>query len=200
MKDFIKWLGVNEKVAKAVVWLLIIMVLLIVTNTMLESIGFPNYQITYDNLRAIKSNIVLEYLISWIIAILNFYTITFLVFGVKEYKKLFKHSLLYLLANIIMTSIFNYGIAQIFIIIYFLIFSYYYSNKKIKYVLCMIISLIINILIQGVAYYYKARLITYESLNRLTQSVLSMDYFIIMGMIILVKEIYLKKRGEKNGK
>ena len=28
MKDFIKWLGVNEKIAKVAVWLLIIMVTL----------------------------------------------------------------------------------------------------------------------------------------------------------------------------
>ena len=50
MKDFIKWLGVNEKIAKVAVWLLIIMVTLIIVNTALASLGFPNYQITYSNL------------------------------------------------------------------------------------------------------------------------------------------------------
>ena len=54
MKDFVKWLGVNEKVAKVVVWLLIIMVMLILTNTMLESLGFPFYKITYQNIRKIN--------------------------------------------------------------------------------------------------------------------------------------------------
>ena len=47
MKDFVKWLGVNEKVAKAIVWLLIIMVTLIIFNMGLESLGFPYYKITY---------------------------------------------------------------------------------------------------------------------------------------------------------
>ena len=56
MKDFIKWLGVNEKIAKVAVWLLIIMVFLIMTNAMLESIGFPNYQLTYANIINININ------------------------------------------------------------------------------------------------------------------------------------------------
>ena len=56
MKDFIKWLGVNEKIAKIAVWLLIIMVFLIVLNTALASLGFPNYQLTYDNLIKVNKN------------------------------------------------------------------------------------------------------------------------------------------------
>ena len=54
MKKFIKWLGVNEKVAKIAVWLLIIMVSLIIINAGLASLGFPNYQITYNNIKQIK--------------------------------------------------------------------------------------------------------------------------------------------------
>ena len=34
MKDFIKWLGVNEKIAKVVVWILIIIVTLNKANYM----------------------------------------------------------------------------------------------------------------------------------------------------------------------
>ena len=56
MKDFIKWLGVNEKVAKVVVWLLIIMTSLIIVNAALESLGFPHYAITYDNLKRIGND------------------------------------------------------------------------------------------------------------------------------------------------
>ena len=45
----------------------------------------------------------------------------------------------------------------------------------------------------------KARFIDYNSINDPTKSILSLDYFIIMAVIILVKEVYLKKRGENDG-
>ena len=61
MKDFIKWLGVNEKIAKVAVWMLIFMVALIIVNTALESLGFPHYAITYDNLKQININKITEY-------------------------------------------------------------------------------------------------------------------------------------------
>ena len=124
MKDFIKWLGVNEKIAKVVVWLLIIMVILILTNTMLESIGFPHYAITYDNLRELKSTKALNYITSWITAILNFYAILLLVFRTKEARKLLKYAIVYLLINIIITTIFNTAIAQLFIIIFVILLCY----------------------------------------------------------------------------
>lgn len=197
MKDFIKWLGVNEKVARVSVWLLIIMVSLIIVNSALASIGFPNYQITYNNLIQIKDNIKLEYLVAWTITLLNFYSILLLIFEVKEYKKLFKYSLLYLILNIIITTTFNTAVAQLFIVMFFTIFSYFYSNKNKKYIIYAIMSVILNIIIQGIAYYFKVRLIDFEQLNRITQGILSIDYFIIMGIIILVKEILLKKKEVK---
>lgn len=40
MKDFCKWLGVNEKIAKIVVWLFIIFIGLIIFNAAFESLGF----------------------------------------------------------------------------------------------------------------------------------------------------------------
>lgn len=199
MKDFIKWLGVNEKIAKVVVWIFIIMVFLIVTNTMLESLGVPYYKITYENIKQINYPLIMQYLVSIIVTILNFYCIMLLVFRVKESKGLFKYSILYLILNWITSIVSDSGILQIFIIIYCVIFCYLYSNKNKKYIIYGILSIIINVGIQGIWYLSKARYIDYSKLDQVSKSLLSIDYFIIMAVIILVKEIYLKKRGEKNG-
>ena len=198
MKDFIKWLGVNEKVAKIAVWLLIIMVFLIVLNTALASLGFPNYQITYDNLIKVNKNNFLEIMLSCILCILNFYAIVLLVFRIKEAKPIFKYALIYLLLNWIVSSVVNQGILEIFIFIYCIVFCYLYSNNNLKYILYGIIAIIIDTIIQGIWYMFKAQFIDYSLLNKASQTLLSLDYFIIIGIIILVKEIYLKKRGEKN--
>ncbi len=50
MKEITKWLGINEKLAKVITWILIVMIMLIVINAALESVGFPEYQIRYDNI------------------------------------------------------------------------------------------------------------------------------------------------------
>ena len=60
-------------------------------------------------------------------------------------------------------------------------------------------AIIIDATIQGIWYTFKAQFIDYSLLNKASQTLLSLDYFIIIGIIILVKEIYLKKRGERNG-
>lgn len=198
MKDFIKWLGVNEKVAKVVVWLLIIMVMLILTNTMLESIGFPHYAITYQNLIKIKETKALDYIASWLTTFLNFYATVFLIFRIKEFKKIFKYSVLYWAGNFIISTVFNLGILQIYIALFIIVFCYLYSNRNKKYILYAILALIVNTLIEGITYYYRARLVSFDTLNKTTQCLLSIDYFIIIGIIILVKEIYLKKRSEKD--
>ena len=195
MKDFIKWLGVNEKVAKVVVWLLIIMVMLILTNTMLESIGFPHYAITYQNLIRIKETKALDYIASWLTTFLNFFAMIFLIFRIKEFKKIFKYSVLYWAGNYVVSTIFNLGILQVYIVLFIIIFSYLYSGKNKKYILY---AIVINIVIEGICYYFKARLVTFSSLSKATQCLLSIDYFIIMIIIILVKEIYIKKRSEKD--
>ena len=200
MKDFVKWLGVNEKVAKAVVWLLIIMVTLIVFNTGLESLGFPFYKITYQNIR--KINIVkhMDIIMMYIVALLNFYSIVLLVFRVKEAKGIFKYALLYLILNAILSLFFSKAVMQIFVIGFILVFCYYYSGKNWKYILYGLIGIIVNVIVQGIAYSYKVRFIDYTKLNNFTKGILSLDYFIIMIIIILVKEIYLKKRSENNGR
>ena len=199
MKDFIKWLGVNEKVAKVAVWMLIFMVFLIVINTALNSLGFPHYAITYDNLKNINTNMIFEAILSVIITILNFYVIILLVFRIKQIKSIFKYSILYLILNFMVINIFNQAFLQIFIMLYCLIFCYIFSSKQKKYIIYGVMSIIINTIIQGICYIYKVQFLDYSSLNRTTQTLLSFDYFIIMAVIILVKEIYIKKRGEKNG-
>ena len=50
MKEFVKWLGVNEKIAKIAVWMLLFMVFLILFNTLLDSLGLPFYKVTVENL------------------------------------------------------------------------------------------------------------------------------------------------------
>lgn len=200
MKDFVKWLGVNEKIAKVVVWLLIIMVMLILTNTMLESLGFPYYKITYDNLQKININKVYNYILGYAVAILNFFSMILLVFRVKDTKKILKYALLYIIINAILSLFLSTAVMQLFVIMWIITFCYLYSGKNNKYILYAVISIIINIVIQGIAYSYKARFIDYTKLDFITKSLLSIDYFIIIGIIILVKEIYLKQRSENNGR
>lgn len=197
MKDFIKWLGVNEKIAKVAVWMLIFMVFLILTNTMLESMGFPHYAITYDNLIKVKTNLVLETIVSALVAGLNFYTIILLVFRAKEAKNIFKYCVLYCILNFLVNEIFGYTTLQILIVVFCTTFCYFYSKKNWKYIFYGIGSIIANIIIQGIWYITKIQFIDYTQINRLTKTLLSFDFFIIMAVIILVKEIYLKKRGEK---
>lgn len=197
MKDFIKWLGVNEKIAKVAVWLLIIMVTLIIFNTALDSVGFPHYQITYDNLKQINAVKVIRVCASLLVCFVNFYTIVLLVFRIKDVKPILKYAVLYVMLSWIITQTLNYGILQIFIALYILIFCYLYSNKKPKYILYGIISFIINTAVQGITYLYKMNIIDFSKVTTITRALFSIDYFIIMGIIILVKEIYLKKRGGK---
>ena len=197
MKKFIKWLGVNEKVAKIAVWLLIIMVSLIIINTALASLGFPNYQLTYNNLVNINVSKILNIIFSWIISFLNFYSIISLVFKVNKSKDMFKYAILYLVLAIMIQGLTNYVISQIFILGYILIFCFKYSDNNWKYIIYGIGALLVNTIAQYICYIYKIRLIDFSSINQATKTILSLDYFIIIGIIILVKEIYLKKRGEK---
>src|SRR5574344_1996099 len=94
MKDFCKWLGVNEKIAKIVVWLFIFMAMLIIFNTALESLGFPYSKITIENLDRLNYSKVLEYLSNWIMIFLNFYSMIFLIFRTSQFKMVFKYSLI----------------------------------------------------------------------------------------------------------
>ena len=197
MKDFIKWLGVNEKVAKVVVWMFIIMVMLITINTALDSIGFPHYQITYENLKQINTSLLINTILSCLACIANFYCIVLLVFRVKETKKIFKYAILYMVLNWIITSLFGNGILQIYIFLFIILFCYLYSKKNWKYILYGILALFINTIAQGIIYLFKISNINYFKTNELTRIILFIDYLIIMTIIILVKEIFIKKRGEK---
>ena len=197
MKEFLKWLGVNEKVAKVVVWMLIIMIFLIVINTMLESIGLPYYKITVEHLKNINTNKLIEFVMASIVTLLGFYSIVFLVFRIKDFKKIFKYSLLYLILNIIINATFDYGISQIFIFTYMLIFFYLFSHKNWRYIIYGLLSIALNSIIQYICYLYKIRYIEFDNINQTNRLFLSLDFFIIMGIIILVKEIILNKKEEK---
>ena len=197
MKEFLKWLGVNEKVAKVVIWLAVIMGFLIIVNTALDSLGLPYYKITVDNLVKIKTYKVFEYLTAWIVGLFNFYTIVFLIFRVKDFKRIFPYSILYILGNILVSETIGVLASQIYIIVFLLGFCYFYSGKKVKYILYGIISLIFNTFVQYIWFTYKASSINIAELNSTTKTILTLDFFIIMTIIILVKEIYLRQRGCK---
>lgn len=198
MKDFVKWLGVNEKIAKVGVWLLIIMVMLILTNTLFESIGIPHYAITYENITKINPTKAIRLTFECIVCILNFYAIVLLIFRTKEIKPIFKYTVIYAILNFIIYKMFGYIASQVLVIVYILLFCYLYSNKNKKYIIYGILAMIFNILTQGIWYSIKANLIDYTNIDGVTKAVLSIDYFIIMAVIILVKEIYLKKRRDTN--
>lgn len=197
MKDFIKWLGVNEKIAKLVVWVFIIMGMLIIFNAALDSLGFPHYQITYDNLKQINTYKTLGILSSWIIVILTFYSITLLVFRIRDFKKITPFAVIYLIINILITRFVNGGVTQLFTILYIPLFCYFFSNRNIKSIIYCILAFIVNSIAQGLTYIYKVKFFDYNKISYIIKTILSIDYFIIMIIIILVKEVYLKKRSEK---
>lgn len=194
MKDFCKWLGVNEKFAKVIVWIFIIMSMLIVFNSAFESMGMPYYKLTVENLSKIDYHKVFDYGISWIVALLNFYAMVFLIFPIKDFKKIFKYSILYLILNIIVLNLFGNGALQIFIALFIVIFSYLYSNKNKKYILYGILSCIISTIIQYVCYLYKARFIDFVNISGLNKLLVYSDYVLFMFIIILVKEIIIKNK------
>lgn len=197
MKDFLKWLGVNEKVAKVAIWLFIIMVCMIVINTALDSLGLPYYKITMDNLVKIDTNKVVDYMSAVLLTLLNFYSVVFLVFRLSEFKKILPYSILYLIGNIMINTLYGYVGAQLFIIIFDGIFFYMYSNKNVKYLLYFLISIVANVILQYVWYLTKAQFINLTEHAGASYAVLGLDFFIFMAMIIIAKEIYIKKRSEK---
>ena len=197
MKDFFEWLGVNEKVAKVVIWIFVIMVMIISTNMLFESIGLPYYKITYDNLVTGTYSRLWSILSNILVCFLNFYSIMLLVFRVKEWKGLLKYAIPYVILNFIITVTLGYVYAQIFIIGYVLIICYINSGRRLKYTLYGAIAIIVNILVQSLTYMYRVRFIDFSAVDGITRFILSIDYFIIIGVMIVVKEIYLKKRRDE---
>lgn len=198
MKDFCKWLGVSEKFAKVTVWLFIIMVFLIITNSMLDSLGFPYYKLTVENLSKIDYPKVFDTLISWVMVLLSFYAVIFMVIPVKDFVKVFRYSIIYLVLNICVTLLTNTAIAQIFVILAPCVFTYYYFDKKWKYVGYTFASAILNILMQFVSYAYKVKFIDFTNISCFNKFLVSLDYFIMMFIIILVKEVIIKNKKKKN--
>lgn len=198
MKDFCKWLGVSDKTAKVIVWIFIIMSMLIIFNSAFESMGLPYYKLTIENLSKIDYPKIIENIFDWVITLLNFYSLVFLIFPIKDFKNIFKYSILYLILNVLIFNLTNEMILNIFIIVFFLIFSYFYSNKKVKYIGYAAISYIINAVVQYICYLYKVRFIDFAKINSLNEFLTSFDYFIFMFIIILVKEIFIKNKNKKN--
>lgn len=196
MKEFLKWLGINEKVAKIAVWLLIFMMILIIFNVFLESVGFPYYKITVENLSKINVTELSTVLFDFIMSGLNFYATIMLVVRVKDFKKTIKYFIIYLIIATIITNVINYAVCQIFIFGYILGYLFFYGNKNWKYIIYGIGSIIINTIVQYISYLYKIRFVDFSTTGSLNTFIMSIDYFIIMFLIIMIKEIYLKKRGE----
>lgn len=199
MKEFLKWLGVDNKIAKLAAWILIIMITLIIVNVFLESMGFPYYKITVENLSKNDYGEVVDLFLQFVLSAFNFYAIILLVVRVKDIKKTIKYALLYLILNTIVVNVFDYAIAQIFIFVYIIFYLFLYGNKNKKYLLYGIGSIIFNILIQYVLYLYKGRFLDFTSIGTVNTLITSLDYFIIMTFIIIVKEIYLSKKLKKWG-
>ncbi len=200
MKEFLKWLGINEKIAKIAVWLFIFMVSLIIINVFLESIGFPYYRITAENLSKINYGVVIEFILGCLLNLFNFYATILLVVKVKDFKKTIKYAILYLTLNIIVVNIFDYALSQIFIIIFIIGYCYFYGHKNWKYIIYGTIAFIVNAIVQSVCYLYKIRFVNYDAIGLINRFLTSLDYFIVMILVIIIKEIYLKKRGENNAK
>ena len=194
MKDFCKWLGVSDKIARLIIWLFIGMCFLIVTNVMLESVGLPYYKITVENLSRINYNKLFDYVLSWVICLVNFYSVVFIIFRIKNFKKIFPYSIMYLVINIIITTLTNQIVASIYIILFICIFCYLYSNKKWKYIIYGAGSLVFNTFIQYICYLYKLRFVDYEKLSYLNRFLTSFDFFIIIFVIIIIKEIIMRRK------
>ena len=193
MKEFCKWLGVDEKIARVVVWIAIFMGMLIIVNAALESVGLPFYRITTENLSHINYGIVVERICQSVITLLNFYAVIFLVFRIKDFKKIFPYSILYLILNYL-SGEFGYIYTQVFILIYLILFCYFYSGRKVKYSFYIVGSIIVDVIVQYICYLYKIRFINFSSTTAFDQLLMSIDYFIIMFAIILIKEIYIKNK------
>lgn len=198
MKDFCKWLGVSEKFAKVIVWIFIIMSMLIVFNVAFESMGLPYYKLTVENLSKIDYPKLFEYLLAWVATLLNFYSVIFLVFPIKDFGKMFKYSILYLILNIIVFNLFGNGALQIFIILFIIIFSYLYSNRNKKYILYGGLGYVVSVFVQYICYLYKIRFIDYTNVNGLNKLLVYSYYLLFMFIIILVKEIVIKNKNKKN--
>lgn len=195
MKDFIKWLGVNEKVAKLTVWLLIFMITMIIINTCLESIGMPYYKVTIENLSKIKINSLINYLCVIAVSVLNYVLTIFIVIRTKEIKKLLPYVLVYTIIPIIVTKYLGYGVTQVFIFVYTMYTIIKFSEKPIKGIYKGLIAIVINTIVQYICYYtFKLKYIEVTKLEGLNYLLTSLDSFLILLIIIIVKELYLYKR------
>ena len=195
MKDFCKWLGVNEKIAKVVVWVFIFMISLIIINTALESIGLPFYKLTVANLSKVNCCEFITMLIEAASATFNWLSITLLVFPFKEIKRVMPWAILYLLILGVVNYAFNKAAVQIYILVFCLVFCYLFSGKKIKYLAYCLFSFFINTVVQYLCYLYKVRFVSNSALKGLNYLITFVDYLLIMSIILFIKEKVMKKKG-----
>ncbi len=78
-----------------------------------------------------------------------------------------------------------------------LMFGYLYSNKNKKYILYGIIGYILSLMVQYICYLYKIRFIDFTTINTFNKMLVSLDYVLLMFIIILVKEIIIKNKKKK---
>jgi len=193
MKEFIKWLGVNEKVAKVAVWVFIFMIALIVFNAAFDSFGLPYYKVTAENLSKVKLNKVLDYVCTVVVAFLNFCSIVFLVLRVKEFKKVIPYSVVYLIILGIASEI-NYALSQVILISFIFVFIFLYKKKEKRYLLYTLGSFMVNLLVQYLTYLYKSKYINFSVISGLNELYASIDSFLIIFVIIFMKEVYFRNK------
>jgi len=76
-------------------------------------------------------------------------------------------------------------------------FCYFYSSKNWKYIFYGVGSYVFGVFIQFLTYLYKIRFIDYTEVGPLNRFLISIDFFIVMFVIIFIKEVVVrKKKGE----
>lgn len=201
MKDFIKWLGVNEKVAKLAIWLLIFMITLIIINSCLESIGMPYYKVTIENLSKIKTNSLINYLCNLILSITNFTLTILLAVRTRRIKELIPYILIYAVISTIVVGYTGYGVTQILIFAFTMYTIIKFSEKPIKGIYKGLIAIVINTIVQYICCYaFKFKYMEITKIEGLNYLLTSLDSFLILLVMIIVKELYLYKRerSERN--
>ena len=111
------------------------------------------------------------------------------------------HIIVCLSSALMMMIISKYGtylLEQIYIPIFLFIFCYILSNKNKKYILYSLLSLLINTIVQYVCYFiFKGKYTNWNIIGGFDYILASLDYFIVMFLIILSKEIYLKYKKKE---
>ena len=138
-----------------------------------------------------------NYICALIVSLLNFYSIVFLVIRIKEFKKILPYSVIYIVILAIINNKIPAGVEQLLVPCLNCCLLYFIANKNKRYILYGVLSMVINIVVQYLCYYlFKVKYLNAISIKGLNYLLSSIDYFIVMFFIILVKEVYLKYKKE----